>query len=66
MSIEWMRADSLPDADINVIVAMADGEVCAGFYDGHDWRWIDAQRITIPVTHWAPFPKPPEDTYESI
>lgn len=67
MSIEWTRADSLPDTDTDLIIATADGEVSAGYYDGHEWKWINlAEKILVRVTHWAPFPKPPEDTYEQV
>jgi hypothetical protein len=57
----WIPAAvELPDSDTDVIVAAEDGHVEAGFHDGRVWRWLNACRIDIDVTHWMPFPNPPE------
>jgi hypothetical protein len=50
----------MPDSDTDVIVATEDGHVEAGYHDGNDWRWISAGVVQIGVTHWMPFPNPPD------
>lgn len=59
----WIKcADSLPDDDICVLLAFADGEVYAGFHDGDAWRFLDATTIELEsVTHWAHLPAHPDD-----
>ena len=58
----WIPAAvEMPDSDTDVIVAAEDGHVEAGFHDGRVWRWLNACRIDIDVTHWMPFPNPPEE-----
>jgi len=49
----------LPDEDITVLVALADGEVWTGFRDAGEWRYVSADLIEARVTHWAEFPEPP-------
>ena len=49
----------LPDADITVLVALANGEVDSGFHDGDVWRYVDASRIDHEVEAWADFPSHP-------
>ena len=61
--ITWHRvSDSLPDAEITVLIAMDDGEVWTGCYRGEgDWSTVDAWPLTnISVTHWADLPAHPE------
>lgn len=59
----WVSADiEMPDSDTDVIVCTEDRQVEAGFHDGRVWRWGNATTIEIDVTHWMPFPEPPEDT----
>ena len=50
----------LPDEETDVIVATEDGHVEAGFLEQGNWRWLNATLISVPVTHWMPFPNPPE------
>jgi hypothetical protein len=50
----------MPDSDTDVIVATEDGHVEAGYHDGTDWRWLGAGVVQIGVTHWMPFPNPPD------
>lgn len=58
----WLSVEEkMPDSDTDVIVAAEDGHVEAGFHDGRVWRWLNACQIDIDVTHWMPFPNPPED-----
>lgn len=60
MSIVWKKvSDELPDDDVTVLIALADGDVFTGFLDAGDWRYVSADLIDVPVTHWANFPYPP-------
>jgi hypothetical protein len=63
-TITWIpAAERLPDDDITVLIALADGEVVAGWqevdcwFDSTGWQ-IDAD--SNPVTHWADLPAAPE------
>lgn len=57
----WRKVETeLPDADITVLVHMDDGEQWTGFLDGDVWRFVSGDRIESEVTHWMPFPPPPE------
>ena len=57
----WRSVEvEMPDSDTDVIVATEDRHVDAGFHDGRLWRWATAQQIEVGVTHWMPFPEPPE------
>lgn len=59
----WRSVDAeMPDSDTDVIVATEDRHVDAGFHDGRLWRWATAQQIEVAVTHWMPFPEPPEES----
>jgi hypothetical protein len=56
----WKRcADELPDDDMTVLLALADGEVWTGFRDAGKWRYVSADLIEIEVTDWMDFPAPP-------
>ena len=58
----WIKADKLmPDTDSSVLIATEDGEVEAGYDDGQDWRYLSGGKVEGEVTHWMPFPAPPED-----
>ena len=60
-TMEWIDAgEEMPDSDTDVIVATEDGHIEGGFHDGKDWRWVNASLIEIDVTHWMPFPEPPQ------
>lgn len=52
-------ADGLPDDETTVLIATEDGEVWTGFMDGGQWRYVSADPVGIPVTHWMHFPSPP-------
>lgn len=57
---QWISvADRLPDDDLTVLIALADGEVWTGFMDAGDWRYVSADLVGIEVTHWMDFPEPP-------
>lgn len=67
-TITWIKvADSLPDADINVLCFDEESmSVMEGFYDGKDdddgrdvWRDVTACELGI-VTHWAEMPHGPD------
>jgi hypothetical protein len=59
--VEWVDAqDRLPDDDICVLIAMADGEVWTGFYDPDGWHYVSADPVGSEVTHWSHFPEPPK------
>lgn len=54
-------SQELPDDDQTVLIVMDDGEVWTGFHDGDDgWRYVSADPIGAPVTHWMAFPEPPK------
>lgn len=60
-TIVWVDSrKELPDDDITVLVALADGEVWTGFHDAGQWRYVSADPIESEVTHWASFPEPPK------
>lgn len=58
--IRWEDArHTLPDDDTTVLVALLCGEVWTGFHDEGRWRYVSADPISEPVTHWSHFPPPP-------
>ena len=60
MTTPWRAcADGLPDDEVCVLIAMADGEVWTGFRDGDEWRYASADPVGSEVTHWMHFPEPP-------
>ncbi len=59
--ITWHAvAESLPDADITVLVRTRGSEepVWLGYLDGEQWR--DVEGLEIEVTHWAELPLGPQ------
>ncbi len=59
-TITWIDATAeLPDDEMTVLVALESGEVWTGFRDGGWWRYVSADLIGEPVTHWAEFTAPP-------
>jgi hypothetical protein len=59
---DWTAVtECLPDDDQCVLIALSDGEVWTGFHDGDaGWRFVSADLVGDPVTHWMPFPEPPK------
>lgn len=56
----WKDATKeLPDDKMTVLMRMKDGEVWTGFRDAGEWRYVSAELVGTPVTHWAEFPEPP-------
>lgn len=51
--------ERLPDDEMLVLMALADGDVYPGFQDSGEWRFSDAMSVTIEVTHWADMPEHP-------
>lgn len=50
----------LPDDDVSVLIATADGDVTSGYMDCG--TWVDHERrrqIWKTVTHWQDYPAPP-------
>lgn len=56
-TIRWQRG--LPDADMTVLVYVpkATEPVWLGYFDGHDWRYVSAEVIDVPVKAWAHVPE---------
>lgn len=66
---EWIKcSDRLPENDEEVLVFGKDGmfcgryETCAGisYWNSHRWDHTECMVEFEPVTHWMPFPNPPE------
>ncbi len=59
--IYWIPVtESLPDDDITVLIADTEEDVFTGFHDGDNgWRYCSAERVMVPITHWAELPAPP-------
>lgn len=49
----------LPDEESTVLVALEDGTVEAAFLESSIWRYLNADSIDEPVTHWAEYPDAP-------
>lgn len=59
-TIRWQAAGAtLPDSEIEVIVALDDGEVCAAYHDGEEWRLTIGTPVNQKVWYWAHFPEAP-------
>ena len=59
--LSWISLEeSLPDADINVIISCPDEDppVWIGCLDDDEWK--TAEGATVRVTHWRDFPAPPD------
>ena len=65
-SVRWVDAHKeLPDDEMTVLVALADGEVWTGFHEDNQWRFVSADMIEAEVMYWAEFPEPPNDKVSS-
>jgi len=51
--------DRLPDDEMTVLLALADGEVWPGFREAGKWYYVSADPVGVEVWHWAEFPAPP-------
>jgi hypothetical protein len=61
-SIHWTEASlKLPDDDLTVLIAEADGEVSEGFHESGVWRYANAAQVLSRVTHWAEWPEAPSN-----
>ena len=65
---KWIRVkDRLPDNRQDVIVYNECKEVCGAtfFAAGPEWDYSQGNQFTVSdldtVTHWMPFPNPPEE-----
>jgi hypothetical protein len=58
----WIKTtERLPDDEMTVLIAMADGEVWTGYMDGDVWRYVSGDPINASaVTHWMDLPPHPE------
>lgn len=65
MDMEWTACEEgLPDSDLTVMTYGPENDepVWPGYHDGEQW-W-DITGFALPersVTHWRPFPEPPEN-----
>lgn len=58
----WTPASYPPDADTTVMLALADGEVWQGYFDGTIWIEVSGLQLAPGrVTYWQHTPKHPED-----
>ena len=58
----WTPASTPPDADTTVMLALADGEVWQGYWDGNLWIEVSGPQLAPGrVTHWQHNPKHPDE-----
>lgn len=57
----WTPASYRPDADTTVLLAMNDGEVWQGYWNGEDWIEVSGLKVTGRVKYWQHNPRHPED-----
>lgn len=60
-TIHWREVgpDTMPDADTNVLLGLAGGSSCEGFFDGQIWRDVTSWPIGCDgseVIAWADLP----------
>ena len=59
----WHDArQELPDDELTVMVALANGEVWLGFHTEEDWRQVSAETFDQRVTYWADLPTAPKQS----
>lgn len=62
MTASWTPASAPPDADTTVMLALDDGEVWQGYWDGSDWFDVSGLRLAPGrVIYWQHTPAHPED-----
>jgi hypothetical protein len=60
--VNWTPASKLPDVDTTVMLALADGEVWQGYFDGGVWVEVSGLPLAAGrVTHWKHTPSHPKD-----
>lgn len=57
----WTPANYPPDADTTVMLAMNDGEVWQGYWNGEDWIEVSGLKVSGRVKYWQHNPRHPED-----
>lgn len=60
--VNWTPASEPPDVDTTVMLALADGEVWQGYFDGS--LWVEVSGLPLApgrVTYWKHTPSHPED-----
>ena len=60
---QWRDAEAdRPDDEDAVLIYSTLGVVWVGFLDGDEWRNVGGESMEPDevVTHWMPFPQPPE------
>lgn len=59
--VSWVRvSEAMPDDEITVLLAFADGEVWPGYKDGDTWRDLSAMPVGMErITHWMHMPAGP-------
>lgn len=53
--LEWHipRPGAMPDAEMTMLLKLADGEVWQGYFDGEQWRDVQGMPIAQPVRFWC-------------
>jgi hypothetical protein len=60
--VTWTPASNPPDADTTVMLALADGEVWQGYWDGNLWVEVSGLQLAPGrVKYWQHTPTHPED-----
>jgi hypothetical protein len=65
ITVTWTPVEeSLPDAEMTVLMAIDNGETWTGYCDGHEWYDItgmpmDCSAPGARVTHWMDYPPAP-------
>lgn len=59
---DWIPvSERLPYENVAVLIALKNGDVTAGFFDEGEWYLLETCHcLENRVTHWIPFPPPPE------
>lgn len=60
-NVNWtIPGDSMPDDDMNVLIAMKDGEVWPAYRSAGVWFYICGGHIEPDrISHWTDFPEAP-------
>lgn len=62
-TLRWYRSELKPDANQQIILALPDGETCAGVYDGESFYDLGAEEGAnkLQPLAWADMPAPPAE-----